>query len=98
MKTIQETINLFERPILEGCAIYKTANGTKAKKDFDLGTVEPLALGFLDLEKAGEIIKEKYEMFIMNKAKKSQYKLTGMILRVWTSWNTCKDYNLKVND
>ena len=90
--------DLFERPILKGYAFYKTANGTKAKKDFDLGTIEPLALGFLDLEKAGEIIKEKYEMFIMNKAKKSQYKLTGMILRVWTSWNTCKDYNLKVND
>ena len=90
--------DLFERPILKGYAIYKTANGTKAKREFDLGTVEPLALGFLDLEKAGEIIKEKYEMFIMNKAKKSQYKLTDMILRVWTSWNTYKDYNLKVNN
>ena len=90
--------DLFERPILKGYAIYKTANGTKAKREFDLGTVEPLALGFLDLEKAGEIIKEKYEMFIMNKAKKSQYKLTDMILRVWTNWNTYKDYNLKVNN
>ena len=89
--------NLFERPILKGYAIYKTANGTKAKKDFDLGTIEPLALGFLDLEKAGEIIKEKYEMFIMNKTKKSQYKLTGMILRVWTNGNTYKDYDLKVS-
>lgn len=90
--------DLFKRPILKGYAIYKTANGTKAKREFDLGTIEPLALGFLDLEKAGEIIKEKYEMFIMNKAKKSQYKLTDMILRVWTSWNTYKDYNLKVNN
>lgn len=89
--------NLFEKPILKGYAIYKTANGTKAKKDFDLGTIEPLALGFLDLEKAGEIIKEKYEMFIMNKAKKSQYELTGMILRVWTNGNAYKDYDLKVN-
>ena len=89
--------DLFERPILKGYAIYKTANGTKAKREFDLGTVEPLALGFLDLEKAGEIIKEKYETFIMNKAKKTQYELTGMILRVWIGWNTYKDYNLKVN-
>lgn len=89
--------DLFKRPILKGYAIYKTANGTKAKRDFDLGTVEPLALGFLDLEKASEIIKEKYEMFIMNKAKKNQYKLTGMILRVWTSGNTYIEYDLKVN-
>ena len=89
--------DLFERPILKGYAIYKTANGTKAKREFDLGTVEPLALGFLDLEKAGEIIKEKYETFIMNKAKKEQYKLTGMILRVWTSGNTYREYDLKVN-
>ena len=89
--------DLFERPILKGYAIYKTANGTKTKRDFDLGTVEPLSLGFLDLEKAGEIIKEKYEMFIMNKAKKEQYKLTGMILRVWTSGNTYREYDLKVN-
>ena len=88
---------LFERPILKGYAVYKTANGTEAKRDFDLGTVEPMALGCLDLEKASEIIKEKYEMFIMNKAKKSQYKLTGMILRVWISGSTYRDYNLKVN-
>ena len=89
--------DLFERPILKGYAIYKTANGTKAKKDFDLGTVKTVGTWALDLEKVGEIIKEKYEMFIMNKAQKSQYKLTGMILRVWTSGNTYKDYNLRVN-
>ena len=89
--------DLFERPILKGYAIYKTANGTKVKRDFDLGTVNPLALGFLDLEKAGEIIKEKYEMFIMKKAKKNQYKLTSMILRVWTSGNTYREYDLRVS-
>ena len=89
--------DLFERPILKGYAIYKTANGTKAKRDFDLGSIEPMALGCLDLENASAIIKEKYELFIMNKAKKSQYNLIGMILRVWTSGNTYRDYNLKVN-
>ena len=88
---------LFEKPILKGYAIYKTSNGTKSKRDFDLGTIERMALGCLDLEKACEIIKGKYEMFIMNKANKTQYKLTGMILRVWTSVNTYKDYNLKVS-
>lgn len=88
---------LFERAILEGYAIYRTASGVKAKKDFSLGTIDQMAVSCIDLEKVAIAIKEKYEMFIMNKAKKSQYKLIGMGLRVWTSGNTHKNYNLKVS-
>ena len=87
----------FDRAILVGYAIYRTANGTKAKRDFSLGTVDQMAVGCLDLEKVANAIKEKYEIFVMNKAKKSQYKLIGMELRVWTSGNTYKDFNLMVN-
>lgn len=87
----------FDRAILVGYAIYRTANGTKAKRDFSLGSVEQMAVGCLDLEKVATAIREKYEIFVMNKAKKSQYKLIGMELRLWTSGNTYRYFNLKVS-
>lgn len=86
----------FEKAILVGHAIYKNANGTKGKKDFNLGEVEQGSLGCLDLENISKIITEKYENFIYNKAKKSQYKLIEVKLDVWTDENTKKEYILKV--
>ena len=42
---------LYDRARLDGHAIYRTANGTKAKRDFDLGTIEQIAVGAIDLKK-----------------------------------------------
>lgn len=81
--------------ILVGHAIYKTANGTKGRRDFDLGEVEHRDLGCLDLEKISKFIKEKYENFIYNKVKKSQYKLIEIKLDVWVDENTKREYILK---
>ena len=89
---------LYDRARLDGHAIYRTANGTKAKRDFDLGTIEQIAVGAIDFEKVAEAIKERYEMFIRNKTNKAQYKLIGMELTVWTSGNTYKHVIIPVDD
>jgi hypothetical protein len=81
----------WNKAVLVGYVIYKTKSQRKVERDFDLGSVELMAVNCLDLEAIKEMLKTKFEDFKKNKV---DYELVEMFVRVWTSGYDYKDYKL----